>query len=89
MFLTIRMLKELAVAGRVFLYSRKSNVIKSKEQKMKRNILKTIGIIIGITGTAMFLITMNLEENKFNNLSKALMMLGLLLFSIGFFRIKK
>lgn len=56
---------------------------------MKRNILKTIGIIIGITGTAMFLITMNLEENKFNNLSKALMMLGLLLFSIGFFRIKK
>lgn len=53
---------------------------------MKRNILKTIGIITGITGTGMFLITMNLEESKFNTLLKALMMLGLLLFLIGSFK---
>ncbi len=53
------------------------------------NIIKTIGIIIGIVGTVMFLFTLNLEESKWNTLSKALMMLGLLLFSIGFFKIKK
>lgn len=55
------------------------------------DILKIIGVIIGIIGTISFLITTLIDNEsllKLNSLSKALMMLGLLLYSIGVFSIK-
>lgn len=54
-------------------------------------IVKITGIIIGILGTVLFLITTIIDNEsslKFNSLSKALMMLGLLLYLIGRFSIK-
>ncbi len=50
-------------------------------------ILQTSGVIIGVTGTAIFLVTSSIENefmSKFNSLSKAMMMLGLLFYLGGY-----
>lgn len=52
------------------------------------SILQTSGVIIGVTSTVLFLVTNAIENeflSKFNSLSKAMMMLGLLFYLTGFY----